>query len=141
MTPEQKTLVQESFEKVAPISEQAAAIFYGKLFEMDPSLKPMFKGDITEQGRKLMTMLGTAVRSLDNLDALVPVVQKLGARHVDYGVKTSHYATVGAALLDTLAAGLGDDFTPEVKEAWVEVYGVLSSTMIAAADEAVKVEA
>ena len=117
MTPEQKILVQESFEKVAPISEQAAAIFYGKLFEMDPSLKPMFKGDIEEQGRKLMTMLGTAVRSLDNLEGLVPVVQKLGARHVDYGVQNSHYATVGAALLDTLAAGLGEDFTPEVKEA------------------------
>ncbi len=141
MTPEQKTLVQESFEKVAPISEQAAAIFYGKLFELDPSLKPMFKGDIEEQGRKLMTMLGTAVRSLDNLEGLVPVVQKLGVRHVGYGVKTSHYATVGAALLDTLAAGLGEDFTPEVKEAWTVVYGVLSSTMIAAADEAMNAEA
>ncbi|NKI16227.1 hemin receptor [Spongiibacter sp. KMU-166] len=141
MTPEQKNLVQESFEKVAPISEQAAAIFYGKLFELDPSLKPMFKGDIEEQGRKLMTMLGTAVRSLDNLEGLVPVVQKLGVRHVGYGVKTSHYATVGTALLDTLAAGLGEDFTPEVKEAWTVVYGVLSSTMIAAADEAMNAKA
>lgn len=133
MTPEQKELVQSSFEKVAPIAPQAAAIFYGKLFEMDPSLKSLFKGDMEEQGKKLMTMIGTAVRSLDNLEAVVPVVQKLGERHVAYGVKPEHYNTVGAALLDTLAAGLGDAFTTDVKEAWAAVYSVLASTMIDAA--------
>ncbi|MBD2858143.1 hemin receptor [Spongiibacter sp. KMU-158] len=134
MTPEQKELVQSSFDKVEPIADVAAEIFYARLFELDPSLKPLFSGDMAEQGKKLMTMLGTAVRALDNLEALVPVVQRLGERHVSYGVEAAHYATVGQALLDTLAKGLGDDFTPEVKEAWGVVYGVLSSTMIAAAD-------
>ncbi|AKH69369.1 hemoglobin-like flavoprotein [Spongiibacter sp. IMCC21906] len=135
MTPVQKELVQSSFTKVEPISDTAAELFYARLFELDPSLKPMFSGDMEQQGKKLMTMLATAVRSLDNLDALVPVVKRLGERHVAYGVQTGHYVTVGNALLDTLDKGLGDDFTPEVKEAWTVVYGVLSSTMIAAADE------
>lgn len=122
-------LVQGSFAKVAPISEQAADIFYTKLFEMDPSLKPLFKGDMKEQGKKLMTMIATAVNGLSNLEAIVPAVQDLGKRHVEYGVEPSHYDTVGAALIDTLQAGLGDDFTPETKEAWVEVYTVLATTM------------
>jgi hemoglobin-like flavoprotein len=135
MTPVQKELVQSSFTKVEPISDTAAELFYARLFELDPSLKSMFSGDMEQQGKKLMTMLATAVRSLDNLDALVPVVKRLGERHVAYGVQTGHYVTVGNALLDTLDKGLGDDFTPEVKEAWTVVYGVLSSTMIAAADE------
>lgn len=135
MTPEQKELVQSSFAKVEPIAATAAELFYARLFELDPSLKALFSGDMDAQGKKLMTMLGTAVRSLNNLDALVPVVQRLGERHVGYGVETGHYVTVGNALLDTLAKGLGDDFTPEVKEAWTTVYGVLSSTMIAAADD------
>lgn len=135
MTPEQKELVQSSFAKVEPIAATAAELFYARLFELDPSLKSLFSGDMEEQGKKLMTMLGTAVRSLNNLEGLVPVVQRLGERHVGYGVETGHYVTVGNALLDTLEKGLGDDFTPEVKEAWTVVYGVLSSTMIAAADE------
>lgn len=135
MTPEQKELVQSSFSKVEPISTLAAELFYARLFELDPSLKSLFSGDMEQQGQKLMTMLGTAVRSLNNLDGLVPVVQRLGQRHVGYGVETGHYVTVGNALLDTLEKGLGDDFTPEVKEAWTIVYGVLSSTMIAAAEE------
>ncbi|GAB3371457.1 globin domain-containing protein [Spongiibacter taiwanensis] len=135
MTPEQKDLVQSSFAKVEPIAATAAELFYARLFELDPSLKSLFSGDMEEQGKKLMTMLGTAVRSLNNLDGLVPVVKRLGERHVGYGVETGHYVTVGNALLDTLEKGLGDDFTPEVKEAWTVVYGVLSSTMIAAADE------
>lgn len=135
MTPEQKDLVQSSFAKVEPIAATAAELFYARLFELDPSLKSLFSGDMEEQGKKLMTMLGSAVRSLNNLDGLVPVVKRLGERHVGYGVETGHYVTVGNALLDTLEKGLGDDFTPEVKEAWTVVYGVLSSTMIAAADE------
>lgn len=135
MTPEQKDLVQSSFAKVEPIAATAAELFYARLFELDPSLKSLFSGDMEEQGKKLMTMLGTAVRSLNNLDGLVPVVKRLGERHVGYGVETGHYVTVGNALLDTLEKGLGDDFTPDVKEAWTVVYGVLSSTMIAAADE------
>jgi len=125
--------VQSSFEKVKPISEQAAEIFYSKLFEKDPSLKPLFKGDMKEQGKKLMTMLGMAVGSLKNLDKLVPIAQDLGKRHVAYGVTASMYDTVGAALLETLEAGLGADFTPELKMAWTQVYITLASVMKEAA--------
>ncbi len=129
------TLVQESFKKVKPIAPQAAEIFYGKLFELDPKLKPLFpSGDeaMKNQGNKLMTMLGAAVAGLSNIDALIPVLQGLGKRHVDYKVEASHYDTVGAALLSTLEAGLGDDFTPEVKEAWASVYGTMANVMIEA---------
>jgi hemoglobin-like flavoprotein len=133
MTPEQKDLVQGSFAKVAPIAPQAAALFYGRLFELDPSLKPLFKSDLKDQGDKLMKTLAFAVNGLDDLGAIVPAVEDLGKRHVAYGVKDEHYATVGAALLWTLEKGLGDAFTDDVKEAWVEVYGVLSTTMKKAA--------
>jgi len=136
MTPEQKQLVQSSFAKVAPIADQAAALFYGRVFELDPALKPMFKGDISEQGRKLMSTLGVAVGSLDNLDALMPVLQNLGRGHVAYGVQDSHYDTVGAALLWTFEQGLGDGFTPGVKDAWTEVYNIVATVMKAAAADA-----
>lgn len=131
----QVKLVQDSFAKVVPIKEQAAEIFYGKLFEKDPSLEKLFTGDMKEQGAKLMTMIATAVNGLTNLEAIVPAVQDLGKRHVGYGVTNDMYETVGAALIETLEAGLGDDFTDDVKAAWVEVYTVLSTTMQAAADE------
>jgi len=129
------TLVQESFEKVKPIASTAAEIFYTKLFEIDPNLKSLFPGDPTdpamkEQGNKLMTMLGAAVAGLSNLDALIPVLEGLGKRHVDYKVEPSHYDTVGVALLDTLKAGLGDGFTTEVKEAWASVYTTMAKVMI-----------
>jgi len=129
MTPAEKSLVQTSFAKVAPIAEQAAALFYGRLFEMDPSLRPLFKGDIREQGRKLMNMIAFCVQGLDALDQLVPAVQGLGKRHAGYGVTDAHYATVGGALLWTLEQGLGPDFTPDVKAAWTTVYTVLATTM------------
>ena len=134
---EQKTitLVQESFEKVKPIAAQAAEIFYGKLFELDPALKPLFPNSeeaMKVQGNKLMTMLGAAVAGLTNLDALIPVLQGLGKRHVEYKVEASNYDTVGAALLDTLAVGLGDEFTLEVKEAWTAVYTTMATVMIEA---------
>ncbi|TYA74460.1 globin family protein [Seonamhaeicola marinus] len=128
-------LVQGTFEKVVPIADKAAEIFYAKLFELDPKLKPLFKGDMKEQGKKLMTMIGTAVNGLNNLEAIVPAVQNLGRNHVGYGVEDSHYDTVGEALIYTLGAGLGDDFTPEVEGAWVEVYTVLATTMKDAAAE------
>lgn len=136
MTPEQLLLVKESWEKVVPIKEQAAELFYGKLFELDPALKPMFKGNMQEQGRKLTAMINTAVNGLDRLDAIVPAVQDLGRRHVAYGVTDSHYDTVGTALIWTLEKGLGPVFTPACKEAWVSVYGVLAGTMKSAAAEA-----
>lgn len=133
ITAKQKELVQSTFSQVAPIAETAAGIFYTKLFELDPSVKPLFKSNIEEQGKKLMTMLAAAVKGLDDLAALVPVVQDLGSRHVDYGVKDEHYDTVGAALLFTLEKGLADSWNDEVKEAWTAVYTVLANVMKEAA--------
>jgi hemoglobin-like flavoprotein len=133
MTPRQKLLVQTTFAQVAPIADQAAALFYARLFELDPALRALFPGDLAEQRTKLMRTLGLAVNGLDDLGALVPVVEGLGRRHVGYGVADAHYATVGAALLWTLAQGLGPAFTAEVEEAWATVYGVLSTTMRKAA--------
>ncbi len=139
---EQKTidLVQSSFAKVAPIATTAAEIFYSKLFELDPKLKAIFPANDSEamknQGNKLMTMLSSAVAGLTNLDKLVPILEDLGKRHVDYKVEPAHYDTVGAALLATLEAGLGDDFTPEVKQAWTNTYGIMADVMKGAAYDA-----
>lgn len=136
MTPEQINLVKSSWDKVVPISEKAAELFYGKLFELDPELKVLFKGDMKEQGRKLMTILNTAVNSLDKLESIVPAVQDMGKRHVGYGVKDEDYDTVGEALIWTLSQGLGDAFTDEVKESWLITYTLVADTMKAAAAEA-----
>ena len=129
MTPEQIVLVQDTWAKVVPIRETAADLFYGKLFELDPALRPLFKGDIREQGSKLMTMITVAVKGLDDLPSLVPAVKNLGRRHADYGVRPEHYATVATALLWTLEKGLGDAFTPPVKAAWTETYMTLAKNM------------
>ena len=134
MKPEQIKIVQDTFKKVAPLGDAVAEIFYAKLFAIDPDLRPMFKGDMAEQGRKLMKMLTIAVHGLHRLEDLVPAVQDLGRRHVGYGVVPAHYATVGAALIWTLEQGLGEDFTPEACEAWVAAYKVLSETMMSAGD-------
>jgi hemoglobin-like flavoprotein len=136
LTVAQKDLVQDSFTSIATIADDAAILFYQKLFELDPSLKPMFPGEMAGQRKKLMQMLTAAVKGLDRLEQLVPVVKDLGRRHGGYGVKESHYDTVGAALLWTLEAGLGRNFTPEVKEAWTAVYGLLATTMKEAARDA-----
>ena len=133
LTARQKSLVQTSWSQVEPIAETAATLFYAKLFELDPALKPLFTSDPKEQGKKLMTMIAFAVRGLDNLAALVPAVQTMGKRHTGYGVEDSHYATVGAALIWTLGQGLGPAFTDEVKEAWTAVYTILADTMKAGA--------
>ena len=130
-----KKLVQDSFAQVAPISDAAAAMFYDRLFELDPSVKPLFKSDIVVQGRLLMQTIGVAVAGLDDLAALTPIVQDLGVRHARYGVLPEHYDTVGEALLWTLRQGLGDAFTPEVEAAWTEVYGLLATVMKDAAYE------
>ena len=130
LTEHQKQLVQDSWTKVVPIADTAAALFYARLFELDPDVKPLFaNADMKEQGKKLMQMIGVAVRGLDTLGELVPAVQALGKRHVAYGVKAEHYATVGAALLDTLEKGLGDDFDAETKEAWTITYTTLANVM------------
>jgi hemoglobin-like flavoprotein len=133
MTPQQVALVQASFAKVAPIAEQAAALFYGRLFETAPETRALFHGDMTIQGRKLMDAITMVVTNLGDLGAVVPVAQELAKRHVGYGVRPEHYAPVGAALLWTLQQGLGGDFTAEVGAAWATAYGALSGAMIAAA--------
>ena len=118
MTPDQIKLVQSSFSKVAPISEQAAVMFYDRLFEIAPQVKSMFPADMTEQRKKLMAMLAAVVNGLGNLESILPAASALATRHVSYGAKPEHYPVVGAALLWTLEKGLGDGWTPEVAEAW-----------------------
>jgi hemoglobin-like flavoprotein len=129
MTPQQITLVQNSWADVLPIQDTAAGLFYQRLFSLDPSVRPMFKGDMREQGKKLMKMLGLIVNSLTRLDELIPVAQEMAVRHVGYGVEAKHYDTVGAALLWTLEQGLGSKFTGEVKAAWAAAYGTLAQVM------------
>jgi hemoglobin-like flavoprotein len=136
LTATQKSLVQQTFATIVPIADDAAALFYQRLFELDPALERMFRGSMPEQRKKLMQMLTAAVKGLDRLDQLVPVVQDLGRRHIGYGVTDAHYDKVGVALLWTLEMGLGRAFTPEVNDAWATVYGVLASTMKEAAHEA-----
>ncbi len=126
-------LVRESFDLLEPIAPQAAALFYANLFEADPSLRRLFRGDMAAQGAKLMQMIGVAVARLDQPEVLMPALRQLGSRHAGYGVQDAHYDRVGAALLKTLYQGLGVAYTPEVEAAWVDVYGVLAATMKAAA--------
>lgn len=135
LTENQIELVTNSWNKVIPIAETAAELFYNRLFELDPSLRSLFKGDMKQQGEKLMSMITVAVKALNRLDDVVPAIQNMGRRHVGYNVEPEHYDTVGAALLWTLGQGLGDDFTVEVKDAWTIVYGILATTMIDAANE------
>ena len=136
MDAKQAEIVQKTFDKVRPISETAADLFYKRLFELNPSFKSLFKGDMKTQGKMLMQMLDFAVEGIDQPDTILPTIQDLGKRHVGYGVKEEYYDTVGEALLWTLEQGLGSDFTPEVKEAWAEAYKLLSGVMINAAREA-----
>ncbi len=133
MTPDQIKLVQQSFAKVAPISEQAAELFYGRLFEIAPSVRAMFPSDMTEQRRKLMATLAIVVNGLSNLEMILPAASSLATRHVAYGAKAEHYPVVGEALLWTLEKGLGADWTPSVAKAWTAAYTTLSEFMIAQA--------
>ena len=135
ITPQQKQLVQNTWASVVPIADQAAELFYGRLFELDPAVKPLFKGDMKEQGAKLMKTIGIAVDALDDVGPLVPVLKQMGAAHAGYGVKEGDYDTVAAALLWTLEKGLGDAFNDEVKNAWAAVYTVLADTMKSGATE------
>jgi len=141
MTSKQIELVQGTWEQVIPLSDQVAVLFYGRLFELKPELKLLFKSDLKEQGAKLMRMITVAVRHLDDLDQLVPKAEELGRRHVAYGVKEEHYAIVGTALLWTLDKGLGDAFTQEVREAWTAAYDLLATVMKNAAAKDAKQEA
>jgi hemoglobin-like flavoprotein len=129
VTPEQIVLVQETFAQVVPIADTAAVLFYGRLFEMDPDLRALFRADMSAQYSNLMQTLTVVVRGLDRLDSILPAVQALGRRHAGYGVKDQHFDLVGEALLWTLQQGLGSAFTPEVRQAWATAYGLLASTM------------
>lgn len=129
MTSEQINLVGASFSKLAPVAEEAAVLFYVRLFKLNPSLRPLFTSDIREQGGKLMEMIGFAVKGLSRPEQLLPALRSLGARHAHYGVEESHYETVGAALLWTLEKALDEDFTPDAREAWSAVYNLLAETM------------
>src|SRR6195952_4062708 len=137
MIPQQKMLIQDTWAQVVPIADQAAAIFYQRLFEIDPSTRPLFNTtDMVQQRKKLLQILSVAVSSLDNLGALAKTVEDLGRRHAGYGVKDAHYDSVGVALLWTLEQGLGDAWTPDAAAAWKEVYGILSSIMRQAQQQA-----
>jgi nitric oxide dioxygenase len=133
MTPEQIDLVQSSFAKVAPIAGEAAKIFYARLFEIAPEVKPLFRTELTEQGKKLMSTLAVVVNGLRAPETILPAAQKLAVRHVDYGVRPEHYAPVGEALIYTLEKGLGEAFTEEVKQAWLAAYALICDVMITAA--------
>ncbi len=133
MTPEEIQLVRTSFARIVPIADQVAALFYARLFELDPTLRNLFHGDMAEQGRKLMQAIGFCVASLDRLPTIVPMVRQLGLRHASYQVRAAHYETVGAALLWTLEKGLGADYTPALRTAWAKLYWLLAETMKAGA--------
>ena len=136
MTPDQIKLVQDSFREVVPIRTEAAALFYEKLFAIDGSLRALFHAtDMSKQGAKLMAALGFVVHGLERAETILPTVRELAKRHVGYGVEEHHYPIVGQALIETLAAGLGEAFTPPVREAWQAAYGLLAGVMIAAARE------
>jgi hemoglobin-like flavoprotein len=130
MTPEQTKLVQESFAKVAPIADQAAVMFYDRLFEVAPAVKPLFRGDMAEQRRKLMATLAVVVKGLSDLPSILPAASALAKRHVGYGAKPEHYAVVGDTLLWTLARGLGPQWSPQLAAAWTAAYAALSGFMI-----------
>src|SRR5207249_3469442 len=129
MTPRQISLVQTSFGRLKPMALQAGLLFYDRLFTVDPSLRHMFRAAPEEQARKLMQVLGIAVNALERIGELVPVLEEMGARHAAYGVRDEHYETVGACLLWTLAAGLGEGFTEEVRDAWAAAYDLLAGAM------------
>jgi hemoglobin-like flavoprotein len=133
MTPDQVQLVQQSFSKVVPIADQAAVLFYDRLFETAPQVKAMFPVDLSEQRKKLMATLAVVVNGLGNLESILPAASALARRHVAYGAKAEHYPVVGAALLWTLEKGLGEGWTPKVADAWTSAYGTLSGFMIAEA--------
>jgi len=136
MTPEQKQLVRDSWAKVLPMKEEAAALFYARLFEVYPEVEPYFKGDMEEQGRKLMAMLNTAVVGLENLESLIEPLKASGKRHSSYGVKDEDYDKVADAFLWTLGTALEDGFTAEVKDAWIATYSTVAEVMKSGADEA-----
>ncbi|MFK7904155.1 MAG: globin family protein [Chitinophagales bacterium] len=137
MTNQQILLVQDSWKLVIPIKETAGRLFYMRLFEETPALKLLFKGDASEQVKKLMTMLTVIVNNLSRLEQIVPAAKKLAVKHIDYGVEIAYYPKVGSALLWTLEQGLGEAWNEDLKSAWQTAYGTLSRVMIEAHQKAV----
>jgi hemoglobin-like flavoprotein len=129
MTPKQIALIQSSFTQLIPVSDSAARFFYNRLFQLDPKLRLLFKGDMQEQGRKLMQTIGLAVSGLNQSEALIAPLRALGSRHVEYGVTSRDYETLGKALIATLEAELGSRFTQETRDAWIAVYNLIASVM------------
>jgi len=134
MNAQQIELVQASFEMVRPIADQAAETFYQRLFEIAPGYRSLFRNNMNKQGAMLMSTLGLAVGSLNNLEAILPAVRSLGQRHAGYGVTAEHYQPVAEAFLWTLDHYLGEAFTPELQQAWVEAYTILAGAMIEASE-------
>jgi hemoglobin-like flavoprotein len=135
MDARQTALVQETFRQIEPIAQETGDLLYARLFEMDPAIRPLFKGDLKKQSLMLMTVIGLAVRGLDRPEGIADSIQTLGNRHHGYGVMPADYNTFGAALIWALHQSMGDAFTPEVKDAWVTAYGVLSDAMKASTNE------
>lgn len=129
MTNQQIDLVQSSWKKVLPIADTAGMLFYNRLFEIAPEVRPLFGENIEPQAKKLMKMLGMVVGGLTKLDRLIPQVQQLGARHSNYGVQAAHYAVVAQALLWTLEKGLGEAWNEDLKAAWTTAYTTLAGVM------------
>ena len=129
MTPNRIALIRSTFAPLAADPDGVAQAFYARLFTIAPQLRALFPLEMAGQRGKLMTMLGAPIGLLENPALLVQALQALGRRHVVYHVRDEHYELVGAALLDALATGLGDAFTPEVRAAWTEFYGVAAYTM------------
>ncbi len=130
MSPEQKALLQETWHQVVPIADTASALFYERLFEIDPELRQLFDGvDMESQRQKLVQALALVIGGLDEIDGLVAEIAALGRRHAGYGVTDAHYETVGTALLSTLETGLGDSWNTEVKAAWTAAYSFIADVM------------
>lgn len=133
MTSEDIALVQTSFKDVLSIADTAADLFYGRLFEIAPQVRPMFPEHMAKQKTKLVQMLVVAVSNLHQMATIQAAIEGLGRRHVDYGVKAEHYAPVGEALIWTLQTGLGPAFNDDVRKAWINAYGALTGVMLEAA--------
>lgn len=137
MTTSNIELVKKSWELVAKIDmETVGGLFYNRLFELVPEVKPMFsRAPIAEQSKKLLTMLSYIISKLNKLEQIMDEVAKLAQRHNKYGVKDEHYAAVGTALLWTLEKGLGEHWNEEVRTAWTEIYITLAGAMMTAQKE------
>jgi hemoglobin-like flavoprotein len=136
MTGEQKVLLRQSFEKLVPLPKRFGLLFYQRLFELDPELRRLFRGDLDRQASMLAEALALGVLQLIDEEKISGHIRQLGARHHRYGVLDGHYDTFGQALLWTFEQRLGAEFTPTVRDAWLEAWEQLAEAMRAAARQA-----